>query len=372
MEAETVQLSVVAPCYNEEGSIDEFWQRTADACRQTVGDSHEIVLVDDGSRDRTWAIIEALAARDPHVVGVRLFRNHGHQLAVTAGLAVTQGDRVMVIDADLQDPPELLGAMMALMDAGADVVYGKRTSRQGESWFKLATASLFYRLLTHLTDVPIPRDTGDFRLMTRQVVEMLALMPERHRFLRGMVSWIGGTQVPLDYERQTRFAGSSKYPLRKMLRFATDAITSFSTKPLRLAVWLGIAVSGLAFLLLFYATFRWASGAVVPGWASSLVASSLFAGTQLLVLGIFGEYLGRVVEDLKQRPLFMIGAVRARGQTHVLPGEFYRYGMDQRQALLGRLLGEPPAAAPARAPAAAAHPGLVEPAPRVPAERADA
>ena len=234
--------------------------------------SHEIILVDDGSRDGTWALIERLSAGDQHVVGVRLLRNHGHQLAAMAGLALARGDRVLLIDADLQDPPELLASMMSLMDDGADVVYGKRSKREGESRFKLVTASLFYRLLSRLTDVPIPRDTGDFRLMTRKVVDILNAMPERHRFLRGMVSWIGGKQVPLVYERQARFAGASKYPLPKMVRFATDAVTSFSTKPLRLAVWLGVAVSTLAFLLLFYAVYAWATGHVVPGWASSTVA----------------------------------------------------------------------------------------------------
>jgi len=331
------RVSVVAPCYNEEESLAEFCRRSSRACVAAVGQSYQIVLVDDGSRDGTWPIIESLSDRDPHVVGVRLFRNHGHQLAATAGLALARGNRVLLIDADLQDPPELLSAMMSLMDQGADVVYARRTSRDGESWFKLATASLFYRLLSSLTEVTIPRDTGDFRLMTRQVVDILNLMPERHRFLRGMVSWIGGRQVALDYERQARFAGSSKYPLGKMVRFAVDAITSFSIKPLRLAVWLGASVSLLAFMLLFYAVFRWITGDVVPGWASSLISTSLFAGTQLLVLGIFGEYLGRVVEDLKQRPLFLVGAVRAGGQTRALPAEFSRTAPAQRQEVLATL-----------------------------------
>ncbi len=314
-----LQLSVVVPCYNEVDGLEEFWQRMAEACLLAAGDSYEIVMVDDGSRDGTWMLIERLVEQSPRAVGVRLLRNHGHQLAATAGLAVARGDRVLLIDADLQDPPELLQDMMSLMDAGADVVYGQRSVRQGESRFKLLTASLFYRLLGLLTDVPIPRDTGDFRLMSRNVVDILNTMPERHRFLRGMVTWIGGKQVPLVYERHARFAGSSKYPLRKMLQLAVDAITSFSTKPLRLAVWLGVATSTLAFLLLFYAIFRWMTGDVVPGWASSLVASTLFAGTQLLVLGIIGEYLGRLVEDVKRRPLFMIDTIQAQGRTALPP-----------------------------------------------------
>ncbi len=339
-----VSVSVVAPCFNEEQGLKEFWRRTADACRSVAGDCYEIVLVDDGSRDRTWRVIGELSRQDPHVVGVRLFRNHGHQLAASAGLSVSRGARVMLIDADLQDPPELLAEMMALMDEGegADVVYGERISRDGESRFKLVTASLFYRLLGKLSAVNIPRNTGDFRLMTRSVVDALGLMPEHHRFLRGMISWIGGRQVPLRYDRAARFAGDSKYPFRKMLRFAIDAITSFSIVPLRLAVWLGIAVSGLAFLLLFYVAYRWVTHAVVPGWASSLIATSLFAGTQLLVLGIIGEYLGKLVEELKGRPLFLIGEVCVRGRGHAVPSAFSRYEPSRQQDILDKMM--PPVA----------------------------
>lgn len=245
----------------------------------------------------------------------------------------------MVIDADLQDPPELLSEMMRIMDDGADVVYGQRGSREGESWFKLATASLFYRVLEKLSSMPIPRDTGDFRLMDRRVADMLSLMPERHRFIRGMISWIGGRQVPLVYEREARFAGESKYPISKMLRFAVDAITGFSTAPLRFAVWLGGLVSLLAFLLLFYTLVNWMTGHVVPGWASSLVATSLFAGTQLLVLGIMGEYLGRLVEEAKGRPLFLIGSVHAHGQEHLLPPDFASLPPLRQQQLMHALTG---------------------------------
>lgn len=314
------QVSVVVPCFNEEETIAEFCRRMTAACEAAAGGDFEIVLVDDGSRDGTWPAIETLAAADPRLVGVRLFRNHGHQLAVTAGLSVATGARVMLIDADLQDPPELLGEMMARMDDGADVVYGRRISREGESWFKTWTAAKFYRALDRLSSVPIPRDTGDFRLMTRRVADILAAMPERHRFIRGMVSWIGGRQVELPYERQARFAGVTKYPLRKMIAFALDAITSFSTKPLRIASWLGAAVSAMAFGLLAYTLIVWLSGDAIPGWASSLTASSLFAGTQLLVLGIMGEYIGRIVDEVKRRPLFIIGAVRRGGIDMPLHG----------------------------------------------------
>src|SRR6218665_1444303 len=192
-----IELSVVAPCYNEEAVLTEFYARMSKACRAVAGENHEIILVDDGSSDATWSVIEKLADQDSRVVGVQLFRNHGHQLAVTAGLSIASGQRVLLIDADLQDPPELLSQMMAAMDGGADVVYGKRASRSGETKFKLATASAFYKVLNGLSSVPIPRDTGDLRLMTRTVVEILRGMPEQHRFIRGMVSWIGGKQVAL-------------------------------------------------------------------------------------------------------------------------------------------------------------------------------
>ena len=239
-------LSVVAPCYNEEEGVREFVKRSQKACEAAVDDAYELVLVDDGSTDSTWDIIEELAQINNKVVAVRLMRNHGHQIAATAGLAQSRGERVLLIDADLQDPPELLPEMMREMDSQcADVVYGKRKRRTGESYFKLVTASFFYRMLASMTDVNIPLDTGDFRLMTRRVVDVLVSMPERGRFLRGMVSWIGGKQIAFVYDRDERFAGVTKYPLLKMLKFATDAFTSFSIAPLRIAVWLGL--TGTAF-----------------------------------------------------------------------------------------------------------------------------
>ena len=201
------------PCFNEETGLSELYPRLSRACREAVGDDYEIVLVDDGSTDRTWPLIRELAEQDGHVVGVTLSRNHGHQLALTAGLSVCRGDRVLILDADLQDPPELVSEMMALIEReGADVVYGQRLSRDGESWHKKATASLFYRLLGRMTDLSIPVDTGDFRLMTRRALSVLQSMPEQHRFIRGMVSWIGFHQVPFHYNRAQRFAGETKYP----------------------------------------------------------------------------------------------------------------------------------------------------------------
>jgi polyisoprenyl-phosphate glycosyltransferase len=312
-------LSVVVPCFNESECLAVFHARAKAACEALVGDSYEIVLVDDGSSDATWAGIAALSASNPGVAGVKLMRNHGHQLASTAGLHMCVGSRVLLIDADLQDPPELVGDMWALMERGADVVYGKRVSREGESWFKRTTASLFYRMLRRSTDVAIPLDTGDFRMMSRRVVDLLNAMPERQRFLRGMVSWIGGNQVPLEYERQSRHAGRTKYPLRKMVLFAIDAFTSFSIMPLRVAFWIGLASAIFAGLILAYVMAGWLAGGVVPGWTSMMAVSVFFAGVQLAVLGVIGEYLGRLVQEAKRRPLFMIEKLVGRSLIERAP-----------------------------------------------------
>jgi glycosyltransferase involved in cell wall biosynthesis len=298
-------VSVVAPCFDEEDVLPLFLSRIGGVL-DSLGGTSELVLVDDGSNDRTWEIIEKAAVEDSRVVGVRLMRNHGHQLALTAGLSVCRGERVLVIDADLQDPPELLPDMMALMDDGADVVYGQRRRRAGESMLKRATAALFYRLIGRMTDLEIPRDTGDFRLITRRVLDLLIAMPERHRFVRGMVSWIGGKQVPLVYDRDSRAAGKSKYPFAKMLRFAADAITSFSMVPLRLSVILGWIMSGIGFAGAINSVYGALYGQTVPGWSSLMAAIGLLTGTQFLMLGIIGAYLGRLYDQSKGRPLFMI------------------------------------------------------------------
>jgi dolichol-phosphate mannosyltransferase len=233
-------------------------------------------------------------------------RNHGHQLALTAGLTLCRGERVLIIDADLQDPPELLPDMMALMDQGADVVYGQRRQRDGESLFKRATAAAFYRLIGRMTDVEIPLDAGDFRLITRRVLDLLTAMPERHRFVRGMVAWIGGKQVPLPYDRKARVAGESKYPLAKMLRFAADAITAFSVVPLMASMTIGWVMAAVGFAFFVYSIIGWAFGHTLPGWTSLMAAVGLLGGMQFLMLGIIGAYLGRLYDQSKGRPLFMI------------------------------------------------------------------
>ena len=298
-------LSVVAPCYNEQEVLPEFLRRVA-AVLDAAGGVAEVVLVDDGSRDRTWEVMTAAAAADTRIVAVRLMRNHGHQLALTAGLSVCRGERILIIDADLQDPPELLPDMMALMDEGADVVYGQRRQRDGESLFKRATASGFYRLINRLTDVDIPADAGDFRLVTRRVLDLLLSMPERHRFIRGMVAWIGGRQVPLQYDRHARVAGESKYPLSKMIRFAADAITAFSVVPLMASMTIGWVMAAVGFGFFIYSIVGWLMNANLPGWTSIMAALGLLGGMQFLMLGIIGAYLGRLYDQSKQRPLFMI------------------------------------------------------------------
>ena len=307
-------LSVVAPCYNEQDGLDEVHRQVASVCEQ-LGRPYEIVLVNDGSTDHTWNKMLELASVDPHLVCVKLSRNHGHQLALTAGLTICRGKRILIIDADLQDPPKLLPDMLKLMDRGADVVYGQRQRRAAESAFKMITAKLFYRVLERMTDVAIPRDTGDFRLISRRALNALLAMPERHRFIRGMVSWIGFNQVPLLYNRGARFAGETKYPLRKMWRLAVDAITGFSTKPLRFANLAGFLTSLLAFGLVIFSIVSYFQGKTIAGWTSVIAVVALLSGTQMFVLGILGEYIGRLYEESKGRPLFLIDQIIRAGSA---------------------------------------------------------
>jgi dolichol-phosphate mannosyltransferase len=312
----TVALSAVVPCFNEEAGLSELYPRLSRACRDAVGDDYEIVLIDDGSTDRTWTIIRTLAERDAHVVGVNLSRNHGHQLALTAGLSICRGDRVLILDADLQDPPELVSEMMALIEReGADVVYGQRLSREGETWHKKATASLFYRLLGKITELPIPADTGDFRLMTRRALLVLQSMPEQHRFIRGMVSWIGFRQVPFHYHRSHRFAGETKYPFGKMIRLALDAITGFSTQPLRLSLHFAMVLGLVSAVLLVYTLISWLYFDAVAGWTSLMAVVLILGSAQMLFLGIIGEYLGRLYMQSKHRPLFVIAEIARATMT---------------------------------------------------------
>jgi len=306
-------LSIVVPCFDEEACLPVLHERLTAAARAAVGDDYEIVLVNDGSRDRTWSIMNDLVAADTRLVAINLSRNHGHQLALTAGLDLCRGDVVLVIDADLQDPPELLSEMLATMRReNADVVYGVRKSRAGETAFKRATAHGFYRLLSRATEVDIPVDAGDFRLMSRRALGALLAMPEQARFIRGMVAWIGFKQVPLAYNRDQRFAGETKYPFRKMVRFAFDALTGFSSAPLKLASHAGLWLSLGSLLIVAYIFIGWLSGRTVPGWTSLMLVVVVLGAIQMFVLALMGEYLGRLYNQAKNRPLYIVQDIAGR------------------------------------------------------------
>ena len=308
-------LSIVVPCFNEEACLNELHARLGSAARMAVGEDYELVLVNDGSRDASWPIMQRLSAEDPHVVAINLSRNHGHQLALTAGLDLCRGDAILIIDADLQDPPELLAAMLATMrEQQADVVYGVRRSRAGETAFKRATAHGFYRLLSRATEVDIPLDAGDFRLMSRRALDALLGMPEQARFIRGMVAWIGFRQVPFAYDRQERFAGETKYPFSKMMRFAFDALTGFSSAPLKLASHAGLLLSAGSVLLILYIGFAWISGQSIQGWTSLMLVVVVLGAVQMFVLALMGEYIGRLYNEAKRRPLYIIQEVAGGGE----------------------------------------------------------
>lgn len=302
-------LSVVIPCYNEQGSIDPLLTRLIPVCRSSFGESFEILLVDDGSKDATWAEICDHSDRYGHVAGVKLARNAGHQLALSAGLQQASGQYIFILDADLQDPPELLPEMFKLLKKGNDVVYGQRRERAGETWFKRKTASWFYRALSRLSNVNIPKDTGDFRLITRRVLDEFNAMPECHRFVRGMVSWIGFNQTPILYDRDERFTGETHYPLHKMLSFAIDAITSFSVVPLRMASLIGLIISAASLVSMVVVGVNYAIGNTVQGWASLASLILFIGGVQLLFLGVIGEYVGRIYVEAKRRPLYILDRI---------------------------------------------------------------
>jgi dolichol-phosphate mannosyltransferase len=300
-------LSIVVPCFNEEACLELLHRRLGEAARSAVGGDYEIVLINDGSRDGSWPLMQRLSASDPRLVCINLSRNHGHQLALTAGLDLAKGDLILIVDADLQDPPELLAEMMRTMrEEGADVVYGVRRTRAGETQFKKATAHAFYRLLASATEIDIPLDAGDFRLMTRRALDVLLAMPEQARFIRGMVAWIGFRQVPFLYDRAERAAGESKYPLSKMLKFAFDALTGFSSAPLKLASHAGLALSLGSLLIIFYIAYAFISGSSIQGWTSLMLVVVVLGAVQMFVLAMMGEYIGRLYSQAKQRPLYIV------------------------------------------------------------------
>jgi dolichol-phosphate mannosyltransferase len=301
-------LSVVVPICNEAAVLDAFHERTR-AAIAALG-PYELIFVDDGSTDGSWERMLSLAARDPSVRLIRLSRNFGHQIALTAGLDATRGDAIVFIDADLQDPPELIPSLVAKWRAGFDVVYGVRTDRPGETPFKRATASLFYKGLRRLTGTPIAENAGDFRLLSRRAADAVSQMPERARFLRGMTGWIGYRQTGVEYRRDPRFAGETKYPPRRMARFALDAITSFSTTPVRIVTLLGLATVVFCGGYLCYTLYvRFFTTTAVPGWTTVVVLVLLLGGVQLVSLGIIGEYVARIFEEAKARPLYLVDEV---------------------------------------------------------------
>jgi dolichol-phosphate mannosyltransferase len=301
-----IEFSIIAPIYNEIGNIPELYRRVKETMDK-AGEPWELLMVDDGSTDGSTDAIRKLAAQDEHVKPVIFARNFGHQIAVTAGLDYSQGQAVVIIDSDLQDPPEVIIDMLAKWKEGYEVVFAQRTEREGETWFKLFTASLFYRLIYRITDVDIPMDTGDFRLLDRKVVDVMVHMRERHRFLRGMSTWVGFKQTGVSYKRASRYSGVTKYPFRKMLKFASDAITSFSYFPLQVASYLGFLSAGLSIIAIPVVIILRIIGLhAFIGQATTLIAVLFLGGVQLISLGILGEYIGRLYDEAKGRPLYIV------------------------------------------------------------------
>lgn len=303
--------SIIAPVFNEEGNLHELYRQVRETMDST-GEPWELILINDGSADRSAEIMRELNTQDGRVKTVEFARNFGHQLAVTAGLDFASGQAIIVIDADLQDPPSVILQMISKWKEGYEIIYAVRTERKGETWFKEFTAKFFYRLIYRITDINIPLDTGDFRLIDAKVAATLNTMRERHRFIRGMTSWIGFKQTGVEYVREERFAGSTHYPFRKMFKFALDAITGFSYFPLQMATYAGFAIAGLSALgalLVIYARLFLASQAFY-GQATTLVVVLFLGGIQLITLGIIGEYLGRIYDEVKGRPLYVVRQAR--------------------------------------------------------------
>jgi len=302
----TITYSIIAPIFNEYENLPVLYRRIKEVMDST-GESWELILVDDGSSDNSTLRIRELAAADDTVRPIIFARNFGHQIAVTAGLDYARGQAVVVIDADLQDPPEVILDLIKKWKEGYEVVYAVRAERQGESWFKLLTAALFYRLIYRITDVKIPLDTGDFRLIDRKVVDVMSSMREKHRFLRGMGAWVGFKQIGVDYKREARFSGETKYPFNKMLKLALNAITGFSYFPLQVATYFGFVSAGIAILAIPVVIMERLTGSqAFYGQATTLIAVLFFGGVQLISLGILGEYIGRIYDEVKGRPLYIV------------------------------------------------------------------
>lgn len=321
----SVRYSVVVPVYNEEAVLAACYARLTKVMQSLLQD-YEIIFVDDGSRDASGEILEELCEQDHHVRLVTFSRNFGHQAAISAGMDLSSGQAVIIIDADLQDPPEVIPEMIKKWKAGYDVVYGKREKRKGEGLFKKTTAKLFYRFLSSQTDVEIPLDTGDFRLIDRKVCDVLSSLTEQNRYVRGLVSFAGFRQIGVSYVREERFAGETKYPLKKMLSFAADATTSFSKKPLKLAGYVGFFLSLASFVYLFITIYlKLFTDKTVSGWASILSVSLFFNGVVLIMLGIMGAYIGRIYDEVKNRPLYIVKEKKGFSHKEGNPHELEKY-----------------------------------------------
>ncbi len=300
-----VTYSIVAPVFNEEETLPHFYERVI-AVMESLEEPFELLFVNDGSRDGSFRIMQELHDKDPRAHAINFSRNFGHQIAISAGLDYACGQAVIILDADLQDPPEVIQTLIERWKEGAEVVYAQRSRREGETRFKLLTAAAFYRLIERITSINIPRDTGDFRLLDRRVVDVLITMREQHRFMRGLSVWVGFRQEAVSYERHERFAGSTKYPLNKMIRFSLDAITSFSHVPLQLATTCGFLLAGLSLVGIVIAIILRLFTGAIAGQASTLILVLFLGGIQLIFLGIIGEYLGRIYDEVRARPLYIV------------------------------------------------------------------
>ena len=302
------KISVVVPMYYEEEVVNECYKRLKEVLTGIKNYEYEMIFVNDGSKDRTLPLLEEIAKNDKNVKVISFSRNFGHQAAVTAGLKEVTGDAIVIIDADLQDPPETIPDMLKLWEEGNEVIYGKRKTREGESVFKLLTAKMFYKTLNALSDVEIPKDTGDFRLVDRKVVDTINQMPEHNKFLRGLFSWVGYNQIAYEYERKERYAGKTKYPLKKMLKLASDGIISFSSKPLKLVGIIGIISIVISIMILIYAiiSYVFKLNQLSAGWTSIMITVTFFAGIQLMSIWIISEYIGRIYDETKNRPQYII------------------------------------------------------------------
>ena len=302
------KISLVVPMYCEEKNVNECYKRISGVLGELEGYDFEIIFVNDGSKDKTLELLSRIAKEDKRVKIISFSRNFGHQAAVTAGLKQVSGDAIIIIDADLQDPPELILQMIKLWEQGNEVIYGKRKARKGESIFKIMTAKVFYQTLNLLSDIDIPKDTGDFRLVDRKVVDQINNMPEHNKFLRGLFSWVGYKQCKIEYEREKRFAGKTKYPLKKMIKLAIDGVISFSTKPIKIVGALGIISIFISIIILFYAIISWTFklNNLSPGWTSIMVTVTFFSGVQIVSLWVISEYIGRIYDEARNRPEYII------------------------------------------------------------------